>query len=309
MGYFPEFPINYHLRRAKSRKQEKKVVQSYKKLRNCAIEQRRENMVKWHYKKGGIRMQLWTYEHAITVLPGLAVMFLMAFVLRRLLKDKPYGVRMIPISVIATILLLMEVGKQGVSLSRGYDLYCLPFHFCSLFIFMLPLMAFYKGRGAKTIAAITTALCMSVFLLMLIYPNLIYGSWNVTGYFEDYTNFHTVTFHLLVMLAAVLILALELYEPLPKGEVKALILYILGFCVVSASMAHILKTNYANYYTCNIPVLEQVRLAVAAFAGEVPAKLLYITIVSGLNVVFVYGAQRVCLLCHKLLNRKKVPVK
>lgn len=251
-------------------------------------------------------MELWTYEHAITVLPGLAVMFMLAAVLRKFLKDKPYKVRMIPISVIAVILVLLEIGKQGTSLSRGYDLYCLPFHFCSLFIFMLPLMAFWRGKGAKTVTAITTTLCMSVFLLMLIYPNLIYGSWNVQGYFDDYMNFHTVTFHLLVMTAAVLIHALELYTPMGRQETKANLFFVVGFCVVSASMAHILKTNYANYYTCNIPVLEQVRLAVAAFAGEVPAKLLYISIVSALNVVFVYGAQMLCRLVYRLL--KKAPV-
>lgn len=252
-------------------------------------------------------MELWTYEHAITVLPGLAVMLLLAIVLRKFLKEKPYNLRMIPISVIAVLLLILEIGKQGTSLSRGYDLYCLPFHFCSLFIFMLPLMAFYKGKGAKTIAAITTALCMSVFLLMLIYPNLIYGSWNVQGYFDDYTNFHTVTFHLLVMLSAVLILALELYAPMGKHETKAVFWFVVGFCTVSASMAHILKTNYANYYTCNIPVLEQVRLSVEQLAGAVPAKLLYIAIVSALNVVFVYGAQMLCRLMYKLLKKASVP--
>ena len=252
-------------------------------------------------------MQLWTYEHVITVLPGLAVMLLLAFVLRKLLKNKPCSVRMIPISVIAAVLLLLEAGKQGISLSRGYDLYCLPFHFCSLFIFMLPMMAFYRGKGAKTVAAITTALCMSVFLLMLLYPNLIYGSWNVTGYFEDYMSFHTVTFHLLVMLAAVLILALELYEPMGKQETRSVFFFILGFCTVSASMAHILKTNYANYYTCNIPVLEQVRLSVEQAAGAVPAKLLYVVIVSALNVVFVYGAQMLCRLAYRLLRKAPVP--
>jgi len=253
-------------------------------------------------------MQLWTYEHAITVLPGLAVMFVLAFILRKFLKDKPYSVRIIPISVIAVILVVLEIGKQGTSLSRGYDLYCLPFHFCSLFIFMLPLMAFWRGKGAKTIAAITTALCMSVFLLMLIYPNLIYGSWNVRDYFKDFMNLHTVTFHLLVMLAAVLILALELYEPMGKRETKAVFFFVVGFCIVSASMAHILKTNYANYYTCNIPVLEQVRLSVERVAGAVPAKLLYIVIVSALNVVFVYGAQMLCRLMHKLLKKAAVPI-
>ena len=248
-------------------------------------------------------MELWTYEHVITVLPGLAVMFLLAVVLRKFLKDKPYKIRMIPISVIAVILVLLEIGKQGTSLRQGYDLYCLPFHFCSLFIFMLPLMAFYKGKGAKTVSVITTALCMSVFLIMLIYPNLIYPSVSVRSFTTSYMSFHTVTFHLLVMLAAVLILALGLYEPMGKHEIKAVFWYIVIFCAVSAAMAHILKTNYANFYVCNIPVLEQVRQAIAAAVGEVPAKLFYIVVVTLVNVVFVYGAQLLCRLLYKLTRK------
>lgn len=250
-------------------------------------------------------MQLWTYEHAITVLPGLAVMFLLAFVLRKILKDRPYKVRMIPISVIAVILVLLEIGKQGTSLRQGYDLYCLPFHFCSLFIFMLPLMAFWKGKGAKTVSVITTALCMSVFLIMLIYPNLIYPSGSVQSFTKSFMSFHTVTFHLLVMLSAVLILTLGLYAPMGKHEIKAVFWFIVIFCGVSASMAHILKTNYANFYVCNIPILEQLRQAIAAAVGAVPAKLFYIVVVTLVNVVFVYGAQMLCRLIYRL--QKKAP--
>ena len=235
-------------------------------------------------------MELWTYQHAVTLIPATVVMFLLAFLLRKWLIGKSIKVRMIPFQIIATIIVMIEIGKQGVSLSRGYDLYCLPFHFCSLFIFMLPMMAFYKGRHQNSVRGITAALCASVFALFLIYHNLIYGSWNVDNYFRGYMDFHTVTFHNLVMMAFLLIPALNLYAPDPKKDIKPIMLFILGFCIVSASMAHILKTNYANYYSCNIPVLETVRLAVASVAGEVPAKLMYVTIVSGLNFAFVYGA-------------------
>jgi hypothetical protein len=81
--------------------------------------------------------------------------------------------------------------------------------------------------------------------------------------------------------------------------------FVAGFCIVSASMAHILKTNFANYYTCNIPVLETVRLAVESAAGVVPAKLLYIAIVSGLNFAFVYGAYWFYRLCLNLTAQKE----
>ena len=250
-------------------------------------------------------MELWTKQHTVTLLPSLAVMLLIAFALRLWLGEKSFRVRMIPIQVIAVILLLLEVGKQGLSLYQGYDLYCLPFHFCSLFIFMLPLMAFYRGKYQQQVFAITAALCGSVFALMLIYPNLIYGAGSVDSYFENFFSFHTVTFHNLVMLAFLLIIALRIHAPAPRGEVKATMWFIMGFCIVSASMAHILKTNFANYYTCNIPVLETVRLAVQDAVGAVPAKLLYIAILSALNLAFVYGAYWLYRLCLSLTAKKE----
>ena len=250
-------------------------------------------------------MELWTRQHAVTLLPSLVVMLLIAAGLKLWLGKKSFCIRMIPIQVIAVVLLLLEIGKQGLSLKQGYDLYCLPFHFCSLFIFMLPLMAFYRGKYQQQIFAITAALCASVFALMLIYPNLIYAAGNIASYFKGYFDFHTVTFHNLVMLAFLLIVALRVHTPAPKGEVKATMWFIAGFCIVSASMAHILKTNFANYYTCNIPVLETVRQAVATAVGPIPAKLLYIAIVSGLNFAFVYGAYWFYRLCLNLTATKE----
>lgn len=231
-------------------------------------------------------MELWTAEHARTLPPALAVMIIVAGILRFALK-KDEKVRMIPIQVLTCILLLLEIGKQALSLAKGYDLYHLPFHFCSLFIFVLPAMSFYKGKHRHAVFTVSTALCASVFLLMLIYPALIYSAANINNFFTGYFDFHTVAFHNIVMFVFVLIVALDLHVPASKGDSKTLILFTLCFCTVSASMAHILKTNYANYYSCNIPVLEEVRLIVQGFLGAGLTQLIYILIVSALNVGFV----------------------
>ena len=90
-------------------------------------------------------MELWTAEHAKTLLPAVAVMILIAGILRPVLK-KDEKIRMIPIQILTCVLLVMEVGKQVLSLVQGYDLYCLPFHFCSLFLYVMPVMSFYKGK-------------------------------------------------------------------------------------------------------------------------------------------------------------------
>ena len=256
-------------------------------------------------------MGLWTPEHARTVPPAVAVMVIAAVILRRLLKNKADKIRMLPFRIIAVALVILEIGKQGMSLINGYDLYVLPFHFCSLALFMVPVMAFYKGKHTAAVRNITAVVCASITLLTLIYPNLIYSGWNVINYFHGYGDFHTVTFHNLVIFAFILILALDLHTPQPSGEAKQLIWFTVGFCLVSASMATILETNYANYYQCNIPVFENIRVGLQPVLGVWNAQLLYITIVSVLTVLFVLMTWQLYRLLHRLCCgkvKKSAPV-
>lgn len=248
-------------------------------------------------------MELWTREHALSVLPSLAVMLILGAVLRRVLKGQPRNVRMIPLQVLAVIFVVMEIGKQAVSASRGYDLYHIPLHFCSLFVFMLPLMAFYRGKHTQTVAAVTAALCASVFVMMLVYPNLIYSPGNVQGFFRDYLDFHTVAFHNGVLLAFILILALELHEPQPKGEPRAVALFILGYCAVASVAAQVLKTNYNNFYTCNIPPLEALRQTVQTALGAAAAQVMYVLIVIAVDLIFVTLAYWLYRLLHTGVSR------
>lgn len=232
-------------------------------------------------------MELWTSAHAATVLPALIVMIGIAVALRIGLGKKPLKVRMIPFQVLACILVALEIGKQIVSLSDGYDPYHLPFHFCSLFIFALPVMAFYKGKHKQTVYGITAALCSAVFLLMLIYPNIIYSGDNIRSFFSEYLSFHTVAFHNIVMFEFILIVALELHTPAKNGELNAVVLFTLCFCGVAALMAQLLKTNFANFYTCNIPVFEALRTKVQGVIGGGMTQLLYVLTVSAAHLIFV----------------------
>ena len=249
-------------------------------------------------------MELWTQEHKQQLIPSLIVMVVMAIVLRIFLGKKDLKIRMIPFQILACFIVLLEIGKQAYSLSKGYDLYHLPFHFCSLFIFMLPIMAFYKGKHRQTVTAITSAIASAMFLLMLIYPNLIYGAWNITDYFKGYLDFHTVTFHNVVMMEFLLIVALDLHTPAQKGDMKPAVWFTAGFCVVSASMAHLLKTNFANFYSCNIAPLEAVRQNLQSSLGVVLTQILYVAIVSALNILFVMGAYWFYRLARRIFGKK-----
>ena len=232
-------------------------------------------------------MELWTKEHAYTLLPAVAVMLAICVILRKTLGNKDVKVRMIPFQVLAWLLFALEIGKQTVSLTRGYDLYHLPFHFCSLFIFMLPVMAVYRGKHEQTVRGLTAALCASVFLLMMIYPSLIYSAWDITHFFNDFMAFHTVAFHNIVVMEFFLIVALRLHTPGTKREQTFIVLFILAFCAVCGSMSQLLKTNYNNMYSCNIPPLESLRLSLQPVLGYGVTQLLYVLIVSALDVGFV----------------------
>ena len=249
-------------------------------------------------------MQLWTKEHAISVLPSLAVMLLLCFMLRITIGKKSFETRMIPFKILAVLVVLLEIGKQVTSFSRGYDLYHIPLHYCSLFIFMLPIMAFYRGKHQDKVGGITAALCSAEFIMMIIYPNLIYGAWNVRDYFVNFLDFHTVTVHILIMFAFLLIPVLNLHTPAKKGEVKAVIIFILCFCAVSATAAQLLETNYNNFYQCNIPPLETLRQAVEAVTGTLVAKIFYVLCVTVMDILFTTGAYWMYRGVRKLVSGK-----
>ena len=250
-------------------------------------------------------MQLWTPEHIKTLPPAIAGMLIIVFFLRHLLKNRGQKIRMIPFQILTCILLLLETGKQILSIVRGYDLYHIPLHFCSLFIFIYPAMSFYQGKHQQKIRSISAAISASVFLLMLIYPNLIYSADNVKSYFTDFFSFHTVTFHNLVMLGFLLIPALELYEPAPEEELKTITLFMIGFSIVAATMAQLLKTNYANFYSCNIPIFETLRTSLQPVIGSIMTQLLYVLCVAVLQEAFVIAAYLLFCSLHRSLTKNK----
>lgn len=250
-------------------------------------------------------MVLWTPTHVQTLLPAIIVMLVIAAVLRLTLGKKERKIRMIPFQIFSCVLVLLEIGKQALSLYKGYDLYHLPFHFCSLLIFLPVIMAFYRGKHEKTISCITTASLAAVFILTAAYPDLIYSAQAVKEFTTNFFSFHTVAFHNVAMLLFLLVPALDLHEPVPKGEPKKVLLFILGYCVIAAAMAHLLQTNFNNFYTCNIAPLEAVRLAVEAVLGSTVAAICYVLIVTVMDLAFVTGAYWFYRLIRRLLTKEK----
>ena len=246
-------------------------------------------------------MELWTDMHIKTLLPSIFIMAAAALVLGKCLAKRSERIRMLPFQIVAVVLFVLEIFKQVISFSKGYDLYHIPLHFCSLFVFMLPLMSFYRGKYQNGVRAITVGLCASVFVLMCAYPALIYSALDVQQYFSNFFSFHTVTFHNAVIMEFFLIISLRLFEPQGgKRDTRSLLLFMLGYCVVASISAQLLKTNFNNFYQCNVPPLETLRQSVAGMLGTTTAQVLYVLIVTAVDLLFVYGAYWLYRLLHKL---------
>ena len=230
-------------------------------------------------------MTLWTKEHAITLIPTFVAMVVVALIMRHFLKNKEEKFRMIPIQVIAVTLVVLEIGKQIYSILHGYDLYHIPLHFCSLFIYMLPLFAFYKGKFVQHIRAFTTMCCAMLFVFLAVYPDLIYGAGDITNFFNGYLNFHTVVFHNLALFASILILALNLFTPETKRDTKTLFIGFGIYSAIAGTMAQLLKTNFNNFYECNIPPLRSVQVAVVDKLGWF-GQLIYVLVTALLIYIF-----------------------
>ena len=248
-------------------------------------------------------MELWSTAHVKTLLPSIGVMLILCVLFRLWLGKKPRRIRMIPLQVIAVILVALEIGKQAISFSRGYDLYHIPLHFCSLVLFAIPLMAFYRGKHDGVVLTLSTVLCGSVILFMTVYPALIYSAGNIEAYFSDFMSFHTVTFHTLVYFAFLLILTLQLYGEFGRREQKVTLVAITVYSVVAAVVSQILKTNYTNMYHCNVPPVEDLRQTLIASWGYAPTQLLYVGVLTVGHILFLWGLFALCKLLAKGTDR------
>ena len=249
-------------------------------------------------------MGLWSIKHAVTVIPAFLIMPAVALILRRLLLHSTFEVRMLPIKIISVLLIALELGKQICSLIIGYNLYHLPLHFCSIFIYVLPFMAFYRGKRQGYIRSIATSTMTVLFFGMLIMPAVIYSEVSIDAFFTNYLDFHTVLFHNLVIFALFITLALNLHKP--EGsftELLCIAIFGLAFAAASAFAAHALNTNFSNFLGSTVPFINVALEFVSKKIGNVLTAVIYNVVLICLHAAVLVGASYVFIFAAKTFNK------
>ena len=253
-------------------------------------------------------MELWSTLHIQTLLPAIIIFLAISILIGYLLRNKEEKIKMIPIQVIAIVLVVLEIMKQTYSIVNGYDLYHIPLHFCSLFVFFIPIFAFYKGKYMNQLRCFTTVCCTLVFFAMLIYPSIIYGEGSIRSFSTSFMSFHTVVFHNLVILALMLIVALNLHSFDTKRDMKTILIGYPVYSAIAGTMAQLLKTNYNSFYYFQVDSLDQIRLKAIEQLGA-GGQLLYVLVVAALLLIFAIGSYWVLRLYWHIFNTIKTNIR
>ena len=230
-------------------------------------------------------MYAWTKMHLYTWVPSLIVMFFLAWVLAKKMKNKDEFLKMLPVRIIAVVLVIMEIFKQWLSVKVGYNLYHLPFHFCSMFVFLFPVFSFYNGKYKSHIRAVTVVACFMLLMFMVICPNTIYSDLSISDFFIDFFSFHTVAFHNIVIFGLLYILFVGLYTLDTRRDHKTMFVVFSIYCAIACVMSQVFKENFNSFYTCRISVVEEFRLFLVDKIGWV-AQLIYVVCLWIVTVLF-----------------------
>ena len=253
----------------------------------------------------------WTRLHAITILPAFALFIILAVLITRLLKNKSERIQYIPFQIIACTLLVLEVLKQINSIdfeTGAYNTYPLPFHYCSLFLYLFPLHAFYKGKHKCIIDAITFACGSSLTLFMLVIPTIVYGESSILEFTQNFSSFHTVIFHNLAMFYVILMLAMRMHKTSTRADLAPTTVFLAIYVIIAAILSNTLKVNFHNLYQCNLAPIESIRQILIEKIGYAGGQMIYTVVMFIGTILFAYiayfAARFVMYLIDKIFFRR-----
>lgn len=235
------------------------------------------------------------------VLPIMLIgIILIAILLGVLLKNKSENIKAIPLQIITIIILILEIIKQIKNIQNGFSTWALPFHYCSMFVFFFPLSQFSKGKVKLIMKPVTFICGLTMLFAFYCAPSLIIGD-SSSNVFTSFSNFHTFTFHHLVILYVILSLTLNNYKSTRKDYLYVM-LVMASYCVLGITLSHILDTNYCNFLTSNIILMEKIRVSIGQVGYSI---IMFIFITFGTTfLTFLYRKVEMLIMDNKNMKEK-----
>lgn len=201
----------------------------------------------------------WTKDEALIVPIGLVIIIFLSVIINFCLRNKSEKIKRIPLLIITIIVLILEIIKQVYSLIKGYDLWKLPLHFCSIFLFVFSFASFGKGPLRKIGDVISLSGGFAVLIAFLISPRNIIGN-ACENVFANFDQFHTFTYHFLVFFYFFILISSNLVKA-KFSDIKYIITTVLGYAIIAIVAGYSLNINYCSVLQNNYSFLESIRLS------------------------------------------------
>lgn len=225
----------------------------------------------------------WTKSQIIVLTLSFLIALIIALVLRKFLNGKSEIIRRIPLIIVTILLIGLEIAKQTVGFAIGYSYSILPLQFCSTFYIWFSLAQFTKGgfQRSMQIMSVVSAIIMVVMLLISPFSLIGYSTDNI---FLNFSNFHTFTFHYLVIVYLFISFALKLVHPKYEDSFTIVICFFAYF-IVGVIAAFDLGVNFMTILYGTVASIERMRLAVGQIAYDLI--LLFSMLMFGISVVLI----------------------
>lgn len=201
----------------------------------------------------------WTKDEALIVPIGLVIIIFLSVIINFCLRNKSEKVKRIPLLIITIIILILEVIKQIYNLVIGYNLWKLPLHFCSIFLFVFSFASFGKGTLRKIGDVISLSGGFAVLVAFLISPRNIIGN-ACENVFANFDQFHTFTYHFLVFFYLFILISSNLVQA-KFSDIKYIITTVLGYAIIAIVAGYSLNVNFCSVLHNNYSFLEAIRLS------------------------------------------------
>lgn len=247
----------------------------------------------------------WTLTHLYQIVPTFVISAALSIFVAKAMRNAKDKLKYIPLQVIAVLLLILEVIKQIYNIKEyeAQNFYAIPLHYCSLFIYVLPFHAFYRGKHRQITDAVAFSCLASLMIFMILMPTVVYTDGDIKSFFRLFEGFHTVLFHNLVVLYFMLTLALKLYSFDTRRDLISIGVFLSVYVTVAAIFAYTLKTNFHNLYRCNINFIENVHLRLVESLG-IFGTLLYVLALFIATILFTFASYCLARLFIKATDKK-----
>lgn len=252
---------------------------------------------------------MWTHWHVITLLPSIPVYIAIALLVGWLLRKSSEETKMIPVHVITVLIVGLEVAKQVVSFEGGYDFDDLPLYYCSMFVFLYFFTSIYTGKHKDSVRLLTVVSGITLFVVMMVFPDVIYSDSAIENAFNDFGDFHTVAFHNLVLLGTAFMIVLRPFKfEFKKGLICCVIFYTI-YCFIAAPMSAYLNENFNQFSTSYVDAIEDLRLQMISSMGSGWGQFCYVmcnmVTTIGFSVLMYLAFSLVVKICIKIAAKKR----